>query len=76
MAKAKRFLYLIDDLTPEKADLMTRGLESLSIIKGVKINMNQNVLEVLALRNPDANVETACNLAGTVLRTKMKKRHL
>ena len=74
MAKVKRFYYLVDDLTPEKSEVMARGLKALSIVEGVKIDVAQNLVEIVATRNPDSNVQMACDVAGTVLRTKMKKK--
>ena len=76
MAKAKRFAYIVDGLTPANAEAIARGLDALTIIQSLKIDIRQNLLEVTATRNPDANVEMACEMSGTVMRAKLKKRHL
>jgi hypothetical protein len=76
MAKAKRFSYIVDDLTPEKAETIARGLDALTFVKSLKIDIKQSLLEVVSLKNPDSNVEMACRLSGTILRAKVKKRKL
>ncbi len=76
MPKPKRYYYLVDDLNEHKGDVIARGLKAISSVEAVTIDLGQGLLEVLASKNPDMNVQTACDVAGTVLRTKIKKRHL
>ena len=76
MPKSKRFYYLVDNLDPQRGDLIAKGLKAISSVEGVGIDLTQGVLEVVANRNPDAHVQVACDVAGTVLRTKIKKKSL
>ncbi len=76
MAKTKRYYYLVDDLNPRKGEVIANGLKAISTIEAVNIDIAQGIVEVVATKNPDVNVETACEVAGTVLRTKMKKKQL
>ncbi len=76
MSKAKRYYYLVDDLNPHKGDVIARGLKAISTIDAVNVDLTQGVVEVVATRNPDINIQTACEVAGTVLRTKIKKKQL
>ena len=76
MAKLKRYYYLVDDLNPQKGNAIARGLKAIPAIEAVNVDIAQGIVEVLASRNPDINMETACEVAGTILRTKLKKKHL
>jgi len=76
MPKAKRYYYLVDDLNPQNGDVIAKGLKAISTIDAVNIDITQGVVEIIATKNPDVNIETACDVAGTVLRTKIKKKQL
>ena len=76
MPKAKRYYYLVDDMNPQKGDLIARGLKAITSIDAANVDLTQRIVEVVATRKPDTNVETACSVAGTILRTKIKKKHL
>lgn len=76
MPKPKRYYYLVDLLDSRTGDIIARGLKEISTIEAVKVDLTQRVVEVVASRNPDINVQAACDLAGTVLRTKIKKKQL
>ena len=76
MPKPKRYYYLVDDLDLHKGDVIARGLKAISTIDAVNVDLVQGVVEVVATKSPDANMETACQVAGTVLRTKIKKKQL
>ena len=76
MSKAKHYYYLVDDMDPQSGDIIARGLKVITAIEAVNIDLAQGIVEVIALRNPDTNVKTACEVAGTVLRTKIKKNQL
>lgn len=76
MPKPKRYYYLVDNLNPQRGDLIARGLKAISSVDAVNVDLTQGIVEVVASRNPDSNVETACDVAGTVLRTKIKKKQL
>jgi hypothetical protein len=76
MPKAKRFYYLVDNLNPQKAEIIAKGLKAVDSIEAVNVDLRQGIVEVVALRNPDLNVTAACDVAGTILRTKIKKKQL
>ena len=76
MAKSKRFYYLVDNLTQQRADVIVKGLKAVDSIEAVRVDMSQGIVEVVASRKPDDNMEAACEVAGTVLRTKIKKKQL
>ena len=76
MAKAKRYFYLVDNLDATKADVISRGLKALTTVTGVSVNLGQGIVEVVATVNPDEHVKMACDVAGTVMRTKLKKRQM
>ena len=76
MAKTKRYHYLVDGLTQSAGEVISKGLEAVESIEAVRIDVGRGMLEVVSSHTPDANVEMACNLAGAVIRTKLKKKHL
>jgi hypothetical protein len=76
MSKAKRFYYLVDDLDPQKGDVIARGLKAITTIDAVNVDLVQGVVEIVATKSPDINIQTACEVAGAVLRTKIKKKQL
>ena len=76
MPKSKKFYYLVDDLNPRNGEVIANGLKAISTIEAVNIDIAQGVVEVIATKNPDLNMQAACDVAGTVLRTKIKKNQL
>ena len=76
MPKAKRFYYLVDNLDMHKGEIIARGLKAVDSIEAVNVDLGQGIVEVVALRNPDLNVSAACDVAGTILRTKIKQKQL
>jgi hypothetical protein len=76
MAKMKRYHYLIDGLTQSAGSVISKGLEAVESIEAVNIDISRGMIEVVSSHTPDANVEMACSLAGAVIRTKLKKKHL
>ena len=76
MPKPKRYYYLVDNLNPQRGDLIARGLKEITSIDAVNVDLTQGLIEVVASRSPDTNVEAACEVAGTILRTKIKKKQL
>ena len=76
MAKAKQYYYLIDSLDANKGEMISRGLKAVEAISGVTIDLKQGIVGVTSTINPEAHIQMACDLAGTVVRTKLKKRSL
>ena len=73
---ARSFYYLIDGLTPEKGQRLKKALEQIPEISSVFVRPDHGVIELEAARNPEAQVELACAIAGTTLRVEVKKRSL
>ncbi len=76
MAKAKRYYYLVDNLDSQRGEVISKGLKAISTIEGVNVDVSQGIVEVLATAKPDTNVQVACDMAGTVIRSKIKKKQL
>ena len=76
MAKVKRYYYLLDNLTAQKGELLKQGLKAVSTVIGVGVDIRQSILEISANRNPHDHVKTACDVAGTPIRAKIKKKLL
>ncbi len=76
MAKPKRHFYLVDNLNGHRAEMIRKGLKAVSTISGVTVDVGQGVIEVVSTVKPDTHVQMACDLAGTIIRTKLKKRQL
>ena len=76
MPKPKWHYYLIDNLDAARGDIISRGLKAISSVQGVKIDIAQGVVEVLSTQKPDEHIQIACKVAGTTLRTKIKRRQM
>ncbi|MBN2509962.1 MAG: hypothetical protein JXB03_06785 [Spirochaetales bacterium] len=74
MKKPKVFKYVIDSLTPEKAEKLKIALESVDSIKGIRISTVTGILEVQALRNVYDEICIATKFSGVTIRTEVKKR--
>jgi hypothetical protein len=70
----KSFYYLIDNLTTEKAQIITRALKAVSGVEDAKASPTQGIVEVKAGRDVEAQVRMACDIAGTTFRTKMSRK--
>ncbi len=76
MPKPKRYYYLVDNLDPQRSDLIARGLKAVTTVDAVSVDLTQSIIEVVASRDPGHNVRTACEVAGSIFRTSIKKKHL
>ena len=76
MPKPKRYYYLVDQLDPSRGDLIARGLNAVTSVDAVNVDLKQCIIEVVASRDPEHNVRAACEVAGTIFRTPLKKKHL
>ncbi len=76
MAKAKRYFYLLDNVDEEKRDIIEKGLKAIDSVTGVHVELTERVLEVSSTIKPDTHVQMACEVAGTIVRTKLKKRYV
>lgn len=75
-ANNKTFFYIIDGITPANADKLKIALESVDIIRNIKIDLQRGVLEITAKKNPEVQVKMACSIVQCNLRTEIKKRQI
>ena len=76
MARNKSYFFIFDNLTSQKALLLKRGLLEISAINDVKLDIRSGLIEVLASKRIEDVVQTACDLAGLMLRTQVKRNEL
>jgi hypothetical protein len=76
MARNKSYFFIIDNLTSQKALLLKRGLLEISAISDVKLDVHSGLIEVVASKRVGDAVQTACDLAGLMLRTQVKRNEL
>ncbi len=74
MARTKTYYYLIDNLTPEKGEVMKRAMQTNSSIESITLRPREGIVEVIATRDVEDSVKIACDIAGTHFRIKMKKK--
>ncbi len=72
MLRGKRFGYIIDGLTQDKAEVMSKSLRAIPDIFEVDVQANRGVVRVRARRDVEDQIRLACDIAKTRFRTKMK----
>ena len=76
MVRTRSYYFIIDNFTPQGAELLRRGLLELSAVIDVKANTRSGLIEVIATKRIESDVEKACKLAGLNLRTQVKRSEL
>ncbi len=76
MPKLNTFYYIVDRLSKENAGTLQQSLEIIPEIKEVRISPQQGLIEVTSARDAEAQVRLACDVTGTIFRTKVKKKDL
>lgn len=76
MGKGKPYGYLLDGLTPERAEVMTKALRSVPEIKSITVRASEGIIKVMATRDPETQIKLACDVAGCVFRLKLGKGQL
>ena len=76
MAKLKSHKFIIDNLSEERAEKIKKALQEISKIKSITINIGEGTVELLSAKDHEEDVKLACEIAGAVLRIKIKKRGL
>ena len=59
MFKSRTFHYIVDRLTPDRAEVIRKGLESLSGVEGVRVTVNRGMVEIKAIKDMEAQVRLA-----------------
>jgi hypothetical protein len=76
MAKINRFFYLVDKLDSRSTAVMEKSLNMIPEIHSVSISPKQGLVEVYAKKDVEDQVKLACDVAGSIFRTKIKKKEL
>ncbi|GAG84135.1 unnamed protein product [marine sediment metagenome] len=76
MAKIRTFYYLVDSLDRSIAADIRSALDTISGIESINMRLNENIIEVHSLRDVEEQLTMACIVAGTTLRTKVKKKDI
>ena len=76
MGKINRYFYLVDKLDNEKSTIIQKSLKLIPEIQSVSISPKQGLLDIYAKRDVEDQVKLACDVAGTIFRTRIKKKEL
>jgi len=76
MARTKTYYYLIDNMTPDKAVVMKRALQTVSSIHSITMRPSEGIIEVIASRDVEDSIKIACDIAQTIFRIRIKSRKL
>ena len=76
MGKAKQFYYVVDKLNKDSAETIRASLNVVPEIEKVFVSVTDGVIEVYAKKNVEKQVEMACDVAGALFRTSVKKKSL
>lgn len=72
MPRGKRYAYIVDGLTPEKGEIIAKGLRAVPDVFEVDVLPNRGVVQVRARKDVEDQIRIACDIAKTRFRTKMK----
>ena len=73
MPPGKLYHYLVDGLTPEKADIIVKGLSVIPGVGQVTVSIARSTVEAQALRDIEPQVRLACDVAGATFRTRLRR---
>jgi hypothetical protein len=76
MFKPKTYYYLVDKLNPATAETLKKAMTAVSGVSGVGVRIRDGIVEIAASRDVETELRMACDIAGTVLRTKVSGRKL
>lgn len=76
MAKEKTFYYLVDKLNKDNGSILKSALETVQEIHKIDLYLNEGVIEVTASKDVEEQIRMTCRVAGTTLRTRIKKKDL
>ncbi len=73
MAKLKTHTYIVDKLTDESGEKIKKALRSVDEIKSITIRPEEGIVEIISVKDLEADLKIACDIAGAVFRVKLKK---
>lgn len=74
MGKGTVQYYLLDNLTKQNASLLQSSLKIVPDISSAVADVAKGLLQVQARTDVEEQVKLACDVAGILYRTKLKKR--
>ncbi|MFO7850518.1 MAG: hypothetical protein R6V67_11205 [Spirochaetia bacterium] len=72
--REKTFFYLVDKLSEENSSALKAALRSVPGIESITVRPGEGMVEIIAPRKMDDEVRVACDAAGLLFRTRVKKR--
>jgi uncharacterized alpha/beta hydrolase family protein len=76
MPRFNTFYYLVDRLDSENAPVIRKSLKIVPEVNAVEVSPQQGLIEVQAKRDIEPQVKMACEVAGALFRTRVKKKEL
>lgn len=76
MPRFNTFYYLADKLDNENASVIRKSLKIVPELNAVHISPHQGLIEIQAKRDIEPQVKMACEVAGALFRTRIKKKEL
>ena len=70
MAKKTSYTFLVDNITPDNAEMLRKALLSDQKISDVSIKLNSGVVVITSSRDPQAELQMACSIAGCIFRMR------
>jgi hypothetical protein len=71
LGKSKTYRYIVDNLTTESAEIISKSLRAVPEIKGIAVHPNRGTVEILARRDMEEQVRMACDIARVQFRIKV-----
>lgn len=76
MARSKKQYFILDKLDKESGEMMRKSLTALPEVNSCRYDLQKGLIEVDAVKDMEAQVKLACDVAGTIFRIKVKKAHI
>ena len=71
LGKPKLYRYIVDNLTAESAEIISKSLRALREVSGIAVHPNRGTVEIHAKRDMEDQVRMACDIAKVPFRTRM-----
>ncbi|MFP4178662.1 MAG: hypothetical protein ACLFSA_01280 [Spirochaetaceae bacterium] len=72
--REKTFFYLVDRLSGDNSSALKAALLSVPGIESITVRPDEGMVEIIAPRKMDDEVRVACDAAGLLFRTRVKRR--
>ncbi|MFP4266497.1 MAG: hypothetical protein ACLFNZ_07945 [Spirochaetaceae bacterium] len=72
--REKTFFYLVDRLSGDNSSALKAALRSVPGIESITVRPDEGMVEIIAPRKMDDEVRVACDAAGLLFRTRVKRR--